>query len=61
MPFEVPQVFVGGIESQGKGTLHVYMIVFLAGIPRDSDKMVEMIVKDDSFKDKLIKCFRNTL
>ncbi len=34
--FGVPQAFVGGIESQGKGTLHVHLVVFLAGFPRDS-------------------------
>ncbi len=53
--FGVPQEYVGGIESQGKGTLHVHMIVFLAGFPRDSEKMVEMMVKDALFKDKFIE------
>ncbi len=35
--FGVPKAFAGGIESQGKRTSHVYMIVFLAGFPRDSE------------------------
>ncbi len=43
--FGVPKAFFGGVESQGKGTLHVHMIVFLAGVPRDSDKILEMMVK----------------
>ncbi len=36
--FGIPQGFVGGIESQNKGTLHVHMIVFLAGFPRVADE-----------------------
>ncbi len=47
------QALVGGIENRGKGTLHVHMI-FLTGLQRASNKMVEMIFNDDSFKDKLI-------
>ncbi len=46
--FRVPLAFVGGIESQGKGTLHIPMIVFLAGFPRGSDEMVNMMVEDVS-------------
>ncbi len=59
--FGVPQAFVGGIESQGKGTLHVHMIVFLAGFPRDSDEMVKMMVEDKSFKERLIKYFSSVV
>ncbi len=59
--FGVPQAFAGGIESQGKGTLHVHMIVFLAGFPRDSDEMVKMMVEDKSFKEILIKYFSSVV
>ncbi len=59
--FGVPQAFVGGIESQGKGTLHVHMIVFLEGFPRDSDEMVKMMVEDVSFKDRLLKYFSSVV
>ncbi len=48
-PCRVPQAFFGDLEIQGKGSLHVHMIVFLAGFHRDSDKIVEMMVKDDTF------------
>ncbi len=56
--FGVPQAFVGGIDSQCRGTLHVHMIVFLAGFSRDSDEMVKMMVEDVSFKDRLLKYFQ---
>ncbi len=59
--FGVPQAFVGSIESQGIGTLHVHMIVFLAGFPRDSDKMLEMMVKDDTFRARLIRFFSSVI
>ncbi len=59
--FGVPQALVGGIESQGKGTLHVHMILFLAGFPRDSNETVKLIVEDKSFKDRLIIYFSSVL
>ncbi len=59
--FGVLQAFFGGIESQGKGTLHVHMIVFLAGVARDSDIIVKMMVEDNSFKERLIKYFSSVI
>ncbi len=47
--FGVAQTFVGGIESQGEGILHVQMIFFLAAFSSDSDEMGEMMVGDASF------------
>ncbi len=39
--FGVPQAYVGGIECQVKGNLHVHVIVFLAEFPRDSDRWLK--------------------
>ncbi len=43
--FRVPQSFIEGIERRGKGTLHIHMIVFLAGFLQDSNEMVKMRLK----------------
>ncbi len=59
--FGVPQAFFGGIESQGKGTLHIHVILFLAEFPRDADEMVKLVVEDESFKDLLIKYFSSVV
>ncbi len=37
------------------------MIVIIAGFPRDSDKMVEMMVKDDTFQARLIRFFSSVI
>ncbi len=44
--FGIPQAFMGGIESQVKGTLHVHIAVFLAGFPRDTRTTVDRLSKD---------------
>ncbi len=51
----MPQAFVKGIKRKGKGTLHVHIIVFFAGFPRDSDANVEMMIENVPFKDYLLK------
>ncbi len=37
------------------------MTVRLAGFPRDSDKMLEMMVKDDTFRARLIRFFSSVI
>ncbi len=37
------------------------MIVFLAGVPRDSEKILEMMVKDDTFRARLIRFFSSVI
>ncbi len=49
---------LGGIESQGKGALHIHLVIFLAIFSRDSEKLLELMCKDDSFQSPLISFFR---
>ena len=50
----VPRAFFGGIESQGKGTLHVHLVVFLAGFPNKVEKVHDKLLADDTFKQRVI-------
>ncbi len=47
--FGVPWAFIGGIESQGKGTLNVHLIVFLAGFPKTSDDILHLMKTSREF------------
>ncbi len=55
--FGVPRAFIGGIESQGKGTLHVHLIVFLAGFPKDSDEILHLMKTDQDFQQRMYSFF----
>ncbi len=50
--FGVPQALFRGIESQGKSTLHVNLVVVFAGFPRNSETIVELVVKGNAFSDR---------
>ncbi len=55
--FGVPLAFIGGIESQGKGTLHVHLIVFLAGFPKTSDELLHLMKTDKDFQKRIYSFF----
>ncbi len=59
--FGASQAFFGGIKSQGKGTLHVLLVVFSAGFPRDSGTIVELIVKDNALRNRLTSFFNSVI
>ncbi len=55
--FGVRRAFIGGIESQGKGTLHVHLIVLLAGFPKDSDEILHLMKADQDFQQRMYSFF----
>ena len=59
--FGVVKAFVGGIETQGKGTLHVHLVAFLAGFPRTIESMVNKALKNDEFQERLLSFFDSSV
>ena len=59
--FGIPRAFVGGIECQGKGTLNVHLVVFLAGFPNNMEETVEKFTFDDAFRQRVLSCFDSAI
>ncbi len=55
--FGVPWAFIDGIESQGKGTLHVHLIVFRAGFPKTSDEILHLMKTSREFQERIYSFF----
>ena len=55
--FGVPRAFVGGIECQGIGTLHVHLVVFLAGFPNDMEETLEKLAFDNQLQQRVLSFF----
>ena len=51
----VVKAFVGGIESQGKGTLHAHLIIFIAGFPRDSSAFTQDLRRSPDYRERVMK------